>query len=118
MGWVEEKQHLDRLRAESAGRQCPYCGTAMDDPTADHIIPKSKGGGRHRDNIMFICQPCNADKADLSLPEWYWQLQLGGDRRAARVRKVLDRKDSRLWVKTSEAIVKAGGSHIEPSGWG
>lgn len=105
-------------RENNVGKPCPYCGAEMETPDADHIVPQAQGGKTTVGNIMFICRPCNADKADLSLPEWYWQLQLGGDRRAGRVKKVLDGRGDRLWQVTSKGLVKAGGSAIEPSGWG
>ncbi len=36
---------------------CHYCkGKAV---TADHIIPRSKGGGDVLSNLVAVCMPCN-----------------------------------------------------------
>lgn len=32
--------------------------------TQDHIIPLSKGGGTHKDNIQALCYKCNMKKAN------------------------------------------------------
>jgi 5-methylcytosine-specific restriction endonuclease McrA len=35
-----------------------------DQPTIDHIIPKSKGGGNNKENLRWVCFDCNQLKAD------------------------------------------------------
>src|SRR3954465_24601 len=45
------------------GWMCQYCG-ARTSLTVDHVIPRSKGGGSGRDNIVPSCAPCNRRKAD------------------------------------------------------
>ena len=43
---------------------CQYCGSARDSLTVDHVIPRSKGGTSHWDNIVTCCAPCNRRKGD------------------------------------------------------
>jgi 5-methylcytosine-specific restriction endonuclease McrA len=42
---------------------CQYCGTRTN-LTVDHVIPRSKGGGSHWENIVASCAPCNRRKGD------------------------------------------------------
>ncbi len=41
---------------------CAYCGNAAN--TVDHIIPRSKGGTDHPDNLVAACSQCNYSKHD------------------------------------------------------
>lgn len=50
---------------------CAYCGERTDDMQPDHVIPLSRGGSNSITNIVPSCGPCNADKRDLYLHEWY-----------------------------------------------
>ena len=43
---------------------CQYCGSARGSLTIDHVIPRSKGGTSHWDNIVTCCAPCNRRKGD------------------------------------------------------
>jgi 5-methylcytosine-specific restriction endonuclease McrA len=54
------------IRAESA---CVYCGS---DQVAhvDHIVPLSRGGQEHEDNLVPACQSCNNSKYNKLLDEW------------------------------------------------
>lgn len=36
--------------------------------SADHVIPRSKGGSDTRDNFLAVCKDCNERKTDLPLP--------------------------------------------------
>jgi 5-methylcytosine-specific restriction endonuclease McrA len=47
--------------------ECQYCGSRAD--SIDHIIPRSRGGTHHWDNVVAACRPCNLRKADRLLPE-------------------------------------------------
>jgi len=44
------------------GFKCAYCGTAEEDLTFDHVIPRSKGGRTSWTNIVAACSPCNLRK--------------------------------------------------------
>lgn len=57
-------------RDEAHGLPCLYCWEIMSKPTWDHVIPLSRGGPNTRRNMVVVCSYCNADKSDLSLPEY------------------------------------------------
>ncbi len=44
------------------GRRCAYCGGPGD--TVDHVVPRSRGGSGHWDNLVCACRDCNNRKAD------------------------------------------------------
>jgi 5-methylcytosine-specific restriction endonuclease McrA len=54
-----------RLSAEVIRRDlgiCHYCGGTA--TTADHVVPKSKGGPSDLWNLVAACRPCNSAKRD------------------------------------------------------
>lgn len=79
----------------SHGKPCPYCKTMMKVdpgkrasrksyfPTRDHVVPKSVKPGSP---VLIVCQKCNSDKKNLTLPEWYKQLSQQSDPRASNIR--------------------------------
>ena len=38
--------------------------------TVDHILPCSRGGADHLDNLQLLCLGCNSSKRNRSIPEW------------------------------------------------
>lgn len=53
------------------GGRCYWCGTATpldatkdadDEPTVDHVIPRSRGGCNKLTNLVLSCRACNARK--------------------------------------------------------
>lgn len=38
--------------------------SAYDVATADHVVPRSRGGADDASNMVVACRPCNAAKAD------------------------------------------------------
>jgi len=52
--------------------KCAYCGSDKD-ITLDHVVPRTKGGSDHADNIIACCKSCNADKAHEDWIIWYIQ---------------------------------------------
>ncbi len=52
---------------------CGYCGQGAD--TVDHVIPRSRPGGRHVwENVVAACRRCNQKKGDRLLSELGWTL--------------------------------------------
>ena len=52
-------------------RRCAYLAMFIEhtgNPTVDHVIPKSRGGGSGWDNLVTCCKRCNNRKGNL-LPE-------------------------------------------------
>ena len=54
---------------DSYSSKCVYCGEEGK-MEIDHIIPVSKGGTNHIDNLAPACRSCNASKNDRLLEEW------------------------------------------------
>ena len=40
---------------------CQYCGS-REELTFDHLLPRSKGGETHWDNVVTACSSCNVEK--------------------------------------------------------
>jgi len=60
-GPLTEKQWAEKL--SRLGHACANCGT-KEAVQQDHIIPISKGGLHHIDNVQPLCKSCNAAKGD------------------------------------------------------
>ena len=64
-------------RAKRAGlTHCPSCKVKLDyevsitpaSAEVDHIIPHSRGGADHIDNVTVICRDCNVRKGNKAAP--------------------------------------------------
>ncbi len=60
--------HYIQLKKLSA-KECHYCGRDFKlypylKKTADHIVPRSKGGTDRLDNIVICCRDCNKEKGN------------------------------------------------------
>lgn len=65
------RTHRHRLYGEQEG-VCPGCEThfpfrVMD---VDHMLPRSRGGTDHPDNLQLLCSGCNRSKGDKTMAEW------------------------------------------------
>ena len=65
------RTHRHRLYGEQEG-VCVGCEThfpfrVMD---VDHILPQSRGGTDHPDNLQLLCSGCNRSKGGRTMAEW------------------------------------------------
>lgn len=56
----------------SLGNKCQLCNVSGKEVkmTIDHIIPVSRGGTNHIDNLQPLCLPCNKSKFTHILSDW------------------------------------------------
>lgn len=52
----------DRYRCQVPADDGELCGAWAS--CADHIVPKSRGGSDHPDNLRAACTPCNLRRGD------------------------------------------------------
>lgn len=52
------------------GARCAYCGTTHGRFHIDHIVPRSKGGTNHPDNLTVACARCNLRKGAKHVDEF------------------------------------------------
>ena len=38
--------------------------------TGDNMLPRSRGGTDHPDNLQLLCSGCNRSKGDKTMAEW------------------------------------------------
>lgn len=50
--------------------ECQYCGTKINSPTIDHVIPVSKGGTSSWENCVTCCKTCNSEKGNKDLKDF------------------------------------------------
>lgn len=84
---VSKSQHKRRAQKEANGiylvsnefyaqlyaSPCVMCGT-LENITADHIIPISRGGTESEGNLQPLCGTCNSSKNNKLMSEWRYKL--------------------------------------------
>lgn len=74
-GWSWEthsrrRNHLTALTLTTYGRTCHLCrGEGAD--SADHLIPRSKGGANELYNLRPAHRACNTARGDMELAQWF-----------------------------------------------
>lgn len=73
-------QKWRRKRFRHQKGRCLYCGCAMmlegaperqsNRCTLDHMMPLSRGGVDHWDNVVACCNTCNGRKGDMTVEEF------------------------------------------------
>lgn len=74
---------------------CQYCLKHTETLTLDHVIPKSKGGMRRRDNLVACCWDCNDKRRDMELELW---CEVVGELTGQKCQDILDRITRQLSV--------------------
>lgn len=66
---ISKRKRFEILKRD--GFRCRYCGATpgVDGLHVDHIMPQSKGGSDHPDNLMTACSWCNLGKSDVLLSD-------------------------------------------------
>jgi len=68
---------------------CPYCqGPIGEDLHADHIYPVSRGGLSVEENMVNICNDCNAKKTNMTLREFIKKYKLDRESIEKRLEKL------------------------------
>ena len=65
------RTHRHRLYGEQEG-VCRGCETHFPFKVmeVDHILPQSRGGTHHYDNLQLLCTHCNKSKGNKTMSEW------------------------------------------------
>lgn len=92
INWTHErrifKRKFEGVAAFIPPVRCWYCGCEMRKNTTgpgagkhlhtkDHVIPRSRGGVSHRDNLVDACMGCNSRKSNLSVEQFRQKFKLG-----------------------------------------
>lgn len=63
--------------------ECVYCGGVAN--SLDHVIPKAIGGKTVASNLVPACKPCNGNKGDRELVDWFRSRSSWSEEREAAI---------------------------------
>jgi hypothetical protein len=68
----KEVKHTHAAVQRRFGGHCAFCGDLFlpGSLTIDHLVPRSRGGGRKWSNLYPACRACNSAKADSLVNEF------------------------------------------------
>ena len=57
-------------------KNCHYCNIKLDEynRTVDHLVPKSKNGSNHIENMVMCCDNCNSLKSNMDYADFVMML--------------------------------------------
>ena len=58
------RKPLEIMSWEESSRMSHYARLASNQATADHVVPRSKGGDDSDSNLVVACFKCNYEKGD------------------------------------------------------
>lgn len=63
---------MPNLPTINKAKVCYYCNTPLTEKnrTIDHMIPLSRGGPNRKENRVWCCRECNANKMDMTVEEF------------------------------------------------
>lgn len=71
MNWGGRRaQALVRLTLNTYGVRCHLCGR-LGANSADHVIPRARGGSDALENLRPAHRRCNSARQDMPLAEWF-----------------------------------------------
>ena len=76
---------------EMHGRKCFYCEKSVSKFEVEHMLPKSRGGSNHIDNLTLSCHECNQKKDTLTAEEFIKQT-LPAKKAAAKLKQLPSEK--------------------------
>lgn len=116
-------RHTLKKLFEREGGRCKYCNRqvrmrASDldyrttlDATADHVIPRSRGGGSGMDNLVLACADCNHQKGNLMPQAWATYLHfVARTRDLKKIRVMPVNRISPVPLEVSKRILTEGRS--------
>lgn len=70
---IKRQAGLEKMFQRS-GRKCIWCGRALAarhlDSSYEHLVPQSKQGSNHSDNLLPACIDCNNRRSNISPGKW------------------------------------------------